>query len=539
MTAARLRELRLCGLVDSFGLSLGWTVFVLLAVRNGGLPEAAAYNAAMLVGIVLSAPVTGWLTTHLNGGPLLRTVSVTEAVLRLATIAGLLAGAPTPLVAAGVAVMFLAGYTGYAVMRAEVAAVDPTPAAMTGYVTVIAAIEAVGAGAAAMLPGDSVPSCVIATYVLSLLPTYLSARRSRVVMTRRDYRARLPVGALCGGAGVAMLATGPTLLAVALAAELHGQMWVAGAAAAFTVGCLCSSGAVTAVGRLRLPETVGWPLWGVGMLAGWTVAAWHPVALLAAQFMAGLCMTAFEGEMDSRIAERTGASAATRVLAWAASTRALGSALAVRLLPVVVTAQTVGYAAGAGTAALVVCGVLVGAGFQAGVRSTRVSPSSGRPAPASVGSAGASAVGPGSVGASAARPGSAARPAPALPPPVSPAPAWIPSAPPPPARSASVWPPPAPPPPAWVPSAPPAPARSAAVWPHPVSPAPAWSPSAPPTPAAPTPARPASDRPRAAFPDSAQPALAWSESVEPGWSQPVGPHRREAPAGGLPDQVRT
>ncbi|GIJ43790.1 hypothetical protein Val02_06760 [Virgisporangium aliadipatigenens] len=374
MTTDRLRELRFCGLVDSFGLSLGWTVFVLLAVRRGGLPEAAAYNAAMLVGVVLSAPVTGWLTRRMNGGPLLRLVSLTEAALRLATIAGLLAGAPTPLIAAGVAVMYLAGYSGYAVMRAEVAAVEATARAMTGYVMTIAAIEAAGAGAAALLPGETVPLWVVAVYVLSLLPAYLSARRARVVATPTPggtARVRLPVWALCGGAGIALLATGPTLLAVALAAELHGQVWVAGAAAAFSVGCLCSSWAVEAVGRLRLPQTVGWPLWGVGMLAGWTVAAWHPVALLVAQFMAGLCMTAFEGEMDSRVAERTRGGAVTRVLAWAASTRALGSALAVRLLPVVVTAQTVGYVAGAGTSALLVCGALVAAGFHAGVHSAR------------------------------------------------------------------------------------------------------------------------------------------------------------------------
>ncbi len=60
--AGRLRELLTAGVADSFGMSLGWTVLVLLAVSRGGLAEAALYNAAMLAGVVLSAPVTGWLS---------------------------------------------------------------------------------------------------------------------------------------------------------------------------------------------------------------------------------------------------------------------------------------------------------------------------------------------------------------------------------------------------------------------------------------------------------------------------------------------
>ena len=52
------------GLVDSFGLSLGWTMFTLLAVHAGGLADAALYNAAMLVGLVLSAPLTTWVANR-------------------------------------------------------------------------------------------------------------------------------------------------------------------------------------------------------------------------------------------------------------------------------------------------------------------------------------------------------------------------------------------------------------------------------------------------------------------------------------------
>ena len=70
--AGRLRELLVSGVVDSFGMALGWTVLVLLAVSRGGLAEAALYNAAMLAGVVLSAPVTGWLARRFTGRTLLR-----------------------------------------------------------------------------------------------------------------------------------------------------------------------------------------------------------------------------------------------------------------------------------------------------------------------------------------------------------------------------------------------------------------------------------------------------------------------------------
>ncbi|MEU8612484.1 hypothetical protein AB0C29_31290, partial [Actinoplanes sp. NPDC048791] len=48
--AGRVRELVVSGVIDSFGMALGWTVLVLLAVSRGGLAEAALYNAAMLIG---------------------------------------------------------------------------------------------------------------------------------------------------------------------------------------------------------------------------------------------------------------------------------------------------------------------------------------------------------------------------------------------------------------------------------------------------------------------------------------------------------
>src|SRR5690349_13220721 len=80
--AGRLRELLVSGIVDSFGMALGWTVVVLLATARGGLAEAALYNAAMLGGVVLSAPVTGWLSRRVGGRTLLRGAAGTEFILR-------------------------------------------------------------------------------------------------------------------------------------------------------------------------------------------------------------------------------------------------------------------------------------------------------------------------------------------------------------------------------------------------------------------------------------------------------------------------
>ncbi len=108
LRAGRVRELVVAGLVDSFGLALGWTVFTLIAVATGGLAAAAMYHAAMLLGVVLSAPVTAWLAARLPGRTLLTVAAGVEIVLRVGTLVALLAGWPAPVVAAGVAVMYVA-----------------------------------------------------------------------------------------------------------------------------------------------------------------------------------------------------------------------------------------------------------------------------------------------------------------------------------------------------------------------------------------------------------------------------------------------
>ena len=354
--AGRLRELLVAGVLDSFGMALGWTVLVLLATARGGLAEAALYNAAMLAGVVVSAPVTGWLSRRLPGRKLLRRAGAIELTLRVGVLAALIAGLPSMLIAAGVLVMHVAAWTGFAAMRAEVATVDSRPRAMTRYALWTGSVEAVGTGLAALLPFgvDGYPTGwrLVAVFLLyggSLIPTILSARRARVT-PHRSRRNRTPVPVrgrrlpfsprlLVAGGAIMVLASGPTLLATPLTSQLLGRQWVAGTAIAFTLGCLLSSAAVGIIGRLRVPAVLRWALWGLGMLVGWLAVPQHPMALLVALFLAGVSQAAFEGDMDSRVAADAPPEGVTTALAYSASTRALGGSIAVRMLPVLVTAH--------------------------------------------------------------------------------------------------------------------------------------------------------------------------------------------------------
>jgi hypothetical protein len=394
-----LRELLVSGVIDSFGMALGWTIIILLATSRGGLADAALYNAAMLAGVVLSAPVTGWLSRHVSGRLLLRGAAGVEFLLRIGVLLGLIAGAPSWLVAAGVVVMHVSAWAGFAGMRAEVNAVDARPRAMTRYALCIAAVEAAGTGLGALLPvgKDGYPTGwmlvgVLTVYAGSLLPTYLSARRARitpdgtirartvisgygvtrpaVAFTRyrptgyrhapaRRRRSAVSPRLLFAGGSIMLLASGPTLLAVPLTTELHGRTWVAGAAVAFSIGCLLSTVAVDTIGAMRLPAVLRWSLWGLGMLIGWIYAPSHAGLVLFAQFMAGLSQTAFEGDMDARVAEEAPPDGVTTALAYSASTRALGGSVAVRLLPMLVTAQAIGTAVSAAVLLLGVAALLI------------------------------------------------------------------------------------------------------------------------------------------------------------------------------------
>jgi hypothetical protein len=197
----RLRRLIATALVDSFGLSLGWTVFSLHVVRGHGLAGLGLCNAAMLCGVALSAPAAARLSARLDGRALLRVTAVTEAALRVGTFVLLLAGTPLVVVAAAVAASNVVAWTGYAGMRAEVAAADPRGAAMTWYMVAVAAIEAAGTATAALLPRGpdglvtgSLLFAVITCYGACLLPTWLVAGGARVGRVEAVGRAENGVG---------------------------------------------------------------------------------------------------------------------------------------------------------------------------------------------------------------------------------------------------------------------------------------------------------------------------------------------------------
>jgi hypothetical protein len=391
----RLRRLIATALADSFGLSLGWTVFSLHVVRGHGLAGLGLCNAAMLVGVALSAPVAARLSARLDGRALLRVTCVTEAALRVGTFILLLTGVPLAVVAAAVAASNVVAWTGYAGMRAEVAAADPRGVAMTWYMVTVAAIEAAGTATAALLPtapaglvSGGLLVAVIACYGGVLVPTWLVAAGARVpraqpvtrsrprrihsvprrvprwgsVALRRKERRRTSTapdrsgpltGLLASGGLVMLLGSGPTLLAVGLAAELHGTRWVAGSALAFAGGSLLAPFAVTRLERHAVPPSIAWPALGVGMAAGWTFAAWHPLALLAAQLLSGMCMSALEGDMDARVATKAASPrGVTAGLATAAALRAFGSAAAVAMAPRVIGEAGIGWLGGALAAAL-------------------------------------------------------------------------------------------------------------------------------------------------------------------------------------------
>jgi len=70
-------------------------------------------------------------------------------------------------------------------------------------------------------------------------------------------------------------------------------------------------------------------------------------------------MTAFQGEMDATVAEAADASRVTSALAWSAAVRACGSAVAVRMLPLLAVAPAVGMLSAVATAVLLGGGLVV------------------------------------------------------------------------------------------------------------------------------------------------------------------------------------
>jgi hypothetical protein len=275
--------------------------------------------------------------------------------------------------AACVVVMNVTAWTGYAAMRAEVAAAAPGPKALTLYGTGVAAVEALGAAGAALLPVSILhrPSAasvsIVIVYALALVPTVLVAGGSTIEPVRAVRRlgteAR-PSPALVAGVLLMAVASAPTLLAVPLAAQLHGRSSVAAATIAFTVGSLTAPYLAGLVHRRTANGPLAWILCATGMVALWPLAPMSIAVLCAAQVLSGLFMTTLEGLLDATTAAQARGSV-TGALARGTAGRAFGSAAGTAALPFGLVA--VGVSAVTGTLAL----VLLAAGTTAGVASVR------------------------------------------------------------------------------------------------------------------------------------------------------------------------
>ena len=357
----RLRDLTVAGTLDSFGMAFGWTVFNLWVIAHGSLTEVGVLNAAMLAGVALSAPATRTMAARWSAAPVLRVTAVTEAVLRIASFALLVTGVWTPVVAVAVLAMNVVGWSGFAAMRAEIAAVDRRARALTRYAAGIGAAEALGAVAAALVVSDAngmhggALLAVVVLYAGCLVPTFLvaaGARAARSVGVPLLVGMRFVAPLLWSGAAVMVLASGPTLLAVGLAADWYGPRAVAPVVLAAAAGALLAPRLSMLLERAALPMGVTWPLLGAGMIVGWTLAPFHLIGLLVAQLLSGVALAAFEGTMDARVVHRAGAGQITASLAAAASSRAFGSAASVAVLPLVLDHTDIALVAGIGGLAL-------------------------------------------------------------------------------------------------------------------------------------------------------------------------------------------
>jgi len=378
---SRLLRLTAAGLVDSLCLSTAWTVLLLELVESHGLGAAGVCSAAMLVGVALSAPVARRAGQRLTGRQLLRAAAGIEAVLRVAVVALVLGGAPVWAIAVGVTALNVLAWTGYAGMRAEVAALGMGGAALTAYGTVVAAVEAAGVALAALLPlagpsGRTLLLTVMACYVLALLPTAWVAGASRVPRAQAPCRAPRQHGhgavspPVVSGLVLMFLASAPTLLSVALAEELHGRSAVAAAALAFTAGSLLAPLAAGFVDRRHLNTGAVWWLCASGMVAGWVLAPQSVTLLCAAQVLSGLTMTLLEGLLDNAAA-RYDPTAVTGALAMASAGRALGSAGGTAVLPLLVAGASLTAVTAPVTVVLLVLTVVASCGAAAHRRATR------------------------------------------------------------------------------------------------------------------------------------------------------------------------
>jgi hypothetical protein len=328
--------------IDSTGLAFGWTIILLVVADRGGLDAGALISAAMLVGIALSAPASAWLSARLSARDLLRSLAVAEGACRLGVFVLLWLHADDRLMALLVVLMNTLAWSAFAAMRAEVARAEEEAGSgrsLTWYAVAIASSEALAAGAAALLldrtPATPVLVVVTAGYVFSLIPQWWvgsHADPGRHPRSARMAQVKMVIAPAGLGAVVFLLAGAPALLATVLAYQLYGSTGVVISAVAFTA---CSLGATRLQGRIGRWQPPALPLLLLGglLIGGWSMSGHGLIGLALAQGCAGLAQCTLEGELDSRIVSRLPPGSATAGLAFASSTRALGGALAVTLLP--------------------------------------------------------------------------------------------------------------------------------------------------------------------------------------------------------------
>ena len=258
---------------------------------------------------------------------------------------------------------------------------EARPAALTLYGTGVAAVEALGAATAALLPASILHEvsptviCIVVVYVFALLPTVLVAGHSRIEpvhdLGRRQVRTR-PSLPLVAGVLLMAIASAPTLLAVPLAAELHGRSSVAAAAIAFTIGSLTAPYVAGVLQRRAWNGPTAWILCAAGMVVLWPLAPFSVVVFCAAQLLSGQFMTTLEGLLDATAAKQA-RGPVTGALARATAGRALGSAAGTAALPIGLVA--VGLTALTGGMTL----LLLGAGAASAVWASRRSRGVGSP----------------------------------------------------------------------------------------------------------------------------------------------------------------
>jgi len=400
---SRLPLLLSAGAVDSVGLAFGWTVFLLAVAAQEGPDAAIAQYAAALVGVAASGPVSARLARRLSPRDLLRLLAVGEGACRVGLFGLFLGHAPVLALAVLVAVMNVLAWCGFAAMRTEVSrvqgAADATgePGAdgaagrlLTLYAVAILSSEALATALASVVLSPAPPAPVLAVvatvYGMTLVPqwvvgTYAPRGRPPASSGRASWRV---VAVPCGVGGVVfLLAAAPALAATVLAFERYGRAGVLVSAVSFAVGAAGAARVQAAVGRWRLTAAPAFAL-GAVMVGGWALSGTGLAGLAVAQVCAGVAQCALEGDLDARTVARTGPAASTSALALSSSSRALGGALAVFLLPAATDAVSLPVLCGAtacGLALAAAACVLAPARLVARVPRQRSAPAAERGAP--------------------------------------------------------------------------------------------------------------------------------------------------------------